>query len=153
MGLKEMAGFCFLRSSVHQKFGKVLYGGTSLIGHGTWWQLGDEKSINVWCHIWITNKALVATACSQLDAKTLQWLVGNAWEVGHGWKLELFAHMLPSLILMMLAEIVLDPDGSTTDRARWLETGGQSLSVHSDINSKWSGMLGTNGGGGNRSGL
>lgn len=38
----------------------------------------------------------------------LQWLVVDGWDVGRGWKWELFAHILPSSILLMLAEIEFD---------------------------------------------
>lgn len=62
-------------------------------------------------------------ATQALETEILKLKVIDYWEPGKGWKWGSFVHLLPTSILLKLADTVLGQPENTQDKVGWLEKG------------------------------
>lgn len=81
--------------------------------------IGNGMNTLFWDHNWATNKPLSSLASQEIPAELLGATVGEMWEMGQGWKWDVFAPYLESNVLKQIQSYELKEDTEVQDLIYW----------------------------------
>lgn len=81
--------------------------------------VGNGRSTLFWDHRWASDDALCSLASGPIHSDIKGATVEEMWEPGVGWKWDLFAHLLPSLILQNIATLKVVENETCGDLRYW----------------------------------
>ena len=94
------------------------------------WNLGNGRHILFWTDKWLENYGPLSTIVTpEARVDTLNYIVADMVDSRSNWKWELFAHLLPTNIVMSIAGHIPPMQNTTEDSVVWNHTSDGRLSV------------------------
>lgn len=85
--------------------------------------------IRFWKDRWLGDTPLSQVCSQQLDSEENDALVCDYWIMDRGWDRVRLGNKLPTVTMLQLASIALNPRSMERDRVSWMKTSGGNFSV------------------------
>lgn len=99
--------------------------------------VGNDRSTLFWDHRWATPQPLIDLASVPVPNEILGYTVEEMWEVGQGWKWDVFGPYLNQDVLRRIQSFALEEDSEAGDLLYWRDGAKGKFTIKSALSIMW----------------